>query len=218
MGTCLKDAPLLQGILHVEGLDENTAERLHKTMKGDAAGVTFETLVIFMATVLKVSCRRPRMTSLHRSALSCRKRGGRLRSLFLSWVSCIYANGHGACDLQGPSEMAARLTYELLVAAKSPEDQEEVLEQNLHTLIAWVTGSEQGGDLAKALAQGEEPSCSGLSYKAVVAFTLRNVQCVMHAQASSCMLFKVFSIAFVWDTGAMRSTEGRGFRGPAEFM
>ena len=114
--------------------------------------------------------------------------------------------------------MAAHLTYELLVAAKSPEAQGEVLEQHLHALIAWVTGSEPGRDLSKALAQGESPCGSGLSYKAVVAFILRDVQCVMHAQALSYMLCKVFSIAFVWDAGAMRSTEGSGFRGPAEFM
>ncbi|CAK0746161.1 hypothetical protein CVIRNUC_001671 [Coccomyxa viridis] len=124
MGACLKHTPLLQEILHVEGLHENAAQRLHKTMKGDAAGVTFENLVIFMASVVK-----------------------------------------------GPSEMAAHLTYELLVAAKSPEAQGEVLEQHLHALIAWVTGSEPGRDLSKTLAQG-----------------------------------------------AMRSTEGSGFRVPAEFM
>ena len=114
--------------------------------------------------------------------------------------------------------MAAHLTYELLVAAKSPEAQGEVLEQSLHALIAWVTGSEPGRDLPKALAQGGLSCGSGLSYTAVVAFTLRDVQCVMHAQASSCKLFGVSSIAFAWDTGAMQSTEGRGFRGPAEFM
>ena len=56
--------------------------------------------------------------------------------------------------------MASRLTYELLVAAKSPEAQDEVLEQNLHALIAWVTGSEQGRSLSEALAQGRAASGS----------------------------------------------------------
>ena len=60
----MKHTPLLQEILHVEGLHENAAQRLHKTMKGDAAGVTFENLVIFMASVVKVSCRGPMMTHL----------------------------------------------------------------------------------------------------------------------------------------------------------
>ena len=57
--------------------------------------------------------------------------------------------------MQGPSEMAAHLTYELLVAAKGPEAQEEALQQNLHALIAWVIGSEQSRNLSRALAQGE---------------------------------------------------------------
>ena len=70
MGVCLKHTPLLQEILHVEGLDERTAKRLHKTMKGDAAGVTLENLVIYVASVVKVSCRGPSMTYLHHSALS----------------------------------------------------------------------------------------------------------------------------------------------------
>ena len=56
--------------------------------------------------------------------------------------------------------MAAHLTYELLAAAKGPEAQEEALKRNLHALIAWVTGSEQGRNLSAALAQGEASSIS----------------------------------------------------------
>ena len=87
MGACLKHTPLLQEILHVEGLHENAAQRLHKTMKGDAAGVTFENLVVFMASVVKVSCRGPTMTYLHHSALSKRKHGDRVSA-------CVQAGSH----------------------------------------------------------------------------------------------------------------------------
>ena len=76
MGICMKHTLLLQEILHLEGLDKRTAERLHKTLKGDAAGVTFEKLVIFMASVVKVSCKGPMWTALHCFALPCKQHSG----------------------------------------------------------------------------------------------------------------------------------------------
>lgn len=116
--------------------------------------------------------------------------------------------------------MAAHLMYELLAAAKGPKAQDEALRQNLRALIAWVTGSEQGRDLSGALAQGEALGGFVSNGKGTMALALAmmDVRYVMHAQTLSCMLCAVFCIACVWNAGAMQSTEGRGFRDPAEFM
>lgn len=45
--------------------------------------------------------------------------------------------------------------YELLVRAKGTNAQEQELRQNLHSLITWATGGNQGGRLSEALARGE---------------------------------------------------------------
>lgn len=48
----------LQEMLHLKGLDEHLADRLYRVLKGDSGGVTYEKLLIRMASVVKVSSAR----------------------------------------------------------------------------------------------------------------------------------------------------------------